>query len=86
MRKHNRAWIVLDDFNVSTWPGCDLRPVPGQTGCYHYGLLPPRLFESIVRKFSALRRQGQAAHTSRDVQCRPNAISRSVDSPRPIGR
>src|SRR5437773_1920287 len=23
------SWIVLDDFNVFTWPGFDLRPVPG---------------------------------------------------------
>ena len=57
------SWVMLDDFNVFTWPGYDLRPVPGQKDRYHYGLLPPRLFESIVRKFSDLRRQGQVAHT-----------------------
>jgi hypothetical protein len=60
------SWIVLDDFNVFTWPGYDLRPVPAQKNRYHYGLLPPKLFESIVRKFSELRHQGQAARTSRD--------------------
>ncbi len=60
------SWIVLDDFNVFTWPGYDLRPVPGQKGRYHYGVLPPKLFESIIAKFSELRRRGQAAHTSRD--------------------
>jgi hypothetical protein len=60
------SWIVLDDFNVFTWPGYDLRPVPAQKDRYHYGLLPPKLFESIIRKFSELRHQGQAARTSRD--------------------
>jgi len=65
------SWIVLDDFNVFTWPGYDLRPVPGHKDRYHYGLLPPRLFENIVRKFSELRRQGQAALTSRDDEALP---------------
>jgi uncharacterized protein YifN (PemK superfamily) len=65
------SWIVLDDFNVFTWPGYDLRPVPTQKGRYHYGLLPPKLFESIVRKFSELRRQGLSAHTSRDDEILP---------------
>lgn len=66
------SWIVLDDFNVFTWPGYDLRPVPGQQDRYHYGLLPPRLFEDIVRKFSELRRQGQTARTSRDDAIMPS--------------
>jgi hypothetical protein len=65
------SWIVVDDFNVFTWPGYDLRPTPGQKGRYHYGLVPRRLFESIIRKFSELRRQGQAARTSRDDQASP---------------
>jgi hypothetical protein len=65
------SWIVLDDFNVFAWPGYDLRPVAGQKDGYHYGLLPPRMFEGIVRKFSELRRQGAAAHTSRDDEILP---------------
>jgi hypothetical protein len=43
------SWIVLDDFNVFTWPGYDLRPVTGPKDRYHYGLLPPRFFEDIIR-------------------------------------
>jgi hypothetical protein len=66
------AWIVLDEFNVFTWPGFDLRPVPGQRNRYHYGLLPPKLFEGIIRKFSELRRQGQSARTSRDEDASPD--------------
>jgi L-asparaginase len=60
------SWVVVDDFNVFTWPGYDLRPVPGQKDRYHYGLLPPRLFVDIIRRFSELRRQGGGARTSRD--------------------
>ncbi len=65
------SWIVLDDLNIFTWPGYDLRPVPDQKDRYHYGLLPPRLFEGIIRKFSELQRQGQAARTSRDDEATP---------------
>jgi hypothetical protein len=65
------SWIVLDDFNVFTWPGFDLRPVLGQKDRYHYGLLPPRLFESIIAKFAELRRHGKALQTSRDDEDLP---------------
>ena len=65
------SWIVLDDFNVFTWPGFDLRPVPGQKDRYHYGFLPPRLFESLIAKFSELRRHGKALQTSRDEEASP---------------
>ena len=60
------SWIVLDEFNVFTWPGYDLRPVPGHAHRHYYGLLPPKLFEQIVSKFSELRRRGQASQTLRD--------------------
>lgn len=27
-----RSWVVLDEFNVFTWPGFDLRPIIGGDG------------------------------------------------------
>jgi hypothetical protein len=60
------SWIVLNEFNVFTWPGFDLRPVPGHKDRYHYGFLPPNLFKSIIAKFTDLRRQGKTLQTSRD--------------------
>lgn len=65
------SWIVLDDLNVFTWPGFDLRPVSGQPQKYHYGFLPPRIFGSLVQKFSELRRRGNLAQTSRDEKSSP---------------
>jgi len=62
------SWAVLEDVNVFTWPGYDLRQIPGQAGRYNYGLLPPRFFESIVKRFAELRKGGQIAETSRDVE------------------
>jgi hypothetical protein len=61
-----RSWIILDDFNVFSWPGFDLVPVPGTAGKYEYGLLPPGLFRTIIEKFTALRRQRPITPTSRD--------------------
>jgi len=60
------SWVVLEDVNVFTWPGYDLRQIPGQAGRYDYGLLPPRFFESIIKRFVELRKGGQIVETSRD--------------------
>lgn len=61
-----RSWVILDELNVFRWPGYDLRPIPDKADRYDYGLLPPKFFESIVKKFSELRRERGLAHTSRD--------------------
>jgi hypothetical protein len=42
------AWVVLDEINRFTWPGYDLRKVPG-TDRYHYGRLPEPTFRRIVK-------------------------------------
>jgi uncharacterized protein YifN (PemK superfamily) len=42
-----RSWIILDEVNQFTWPGYDLRPIPGSKTHYDFGFLPPRLFEKI---------------------------------------
>ena len=60
-----RSWIILDDFNEFIWPGYDLRPVPGKTGIYDYGFLPPALYKQIVSKIIELRKKS-FNKTSRD--------------------
>lgn len=60
------SWIVLDDVNVFSWPGFDLRQIPEQAGCYAYGLLPPRFCKTIVRRFSELRQAEAIVETFRD--------------------
>ncbi len=62
----DRCWVVLDDVNVFSWPGYDLRQVPEQEGRYEYGLLPPRFFETIVQRFTELRQAETFAVTSHD--------------------
>jgi hypothetical protein len=49
------TWIVIDEINEFTWPGYDLRPVPGRPSQYSYGFLPPRLLAEILERMLALR-------------------------------
>ena len=47
-----RSWIVLDEFNVFTWPGFDLRPIKDRGGRVDYGFLPPKLSRASSRESS----------------------------------
>lgn len=42
-----RHWLRLDELNRFSWPGFDLRPIPGAPGRYDYGMLPRPLFEAL---------------------------------------
>lgn len=42
-----RHWIRIDELNRFSWPGFDLRPIPGSRGRVVYGMLPPRLFDRL---------------------------------------
>jgi hypothetical protein len=43
---NERHWLRLDELNRFTWPGYDLRPIPGHGG-FAYGMLPQALFEAL---------------------------------------
>lgn len=60
-----RSWIVISEGNEFLWPGYDLVKIPA-SGDYHYGFLPPRLFERVLKAFVALTRSGRSRRTSRD--------------------
>jgi hypothetical protein len=44
---HGRHWLRLEELNSFTWPGFDLRPIPGRDEDCVYGMLPPGLFEQL---------------------------------------
>jgi mRNA-degrading endonuclease toxin of MazEF toxin-antitoxin module len=61
-----RCWVVLDELNRFSWPGFDLRPVPGSDPPrVHYGVLPGRFFDSIRKAFLDLYRQRRVKGVSR---------------------
>lgn len=63
---NERSWVILDDFNEFIWPGFDLYPVPGKSGCYDYGFLPPLFFKQIICRALELRREGRVFSSLRD--------------------
>ena len=60
-----RSWVVLSESNLFDWPGPDLRRVGDRDdSSVAYGLLPPRLFAELRRRFLAL----EAAARSTRIQ------------------
>jgi hypothetical protein len=49
-----RSWVVFGEFNRFTWPGPDLRRVPGRDDAsIAYGSLPPRFLTELQKQFYA---------------------------------
>lgn len=75
-----RSWIVLEEGNEFFWPRPDLRPIPGanlETAIY--GFLPPRFFNTVRARYSALvRLRGPAASPA--ANSRAHAISTTLPS------
>ncbi len=62
----DRSWVLVSEANVFTWPGPDLRPVPGKgVESVAYGFLPPRLFRLVRDRFLALSSAERTALTQR---------------------
>ena len=61
-----RSWVILEEVNIFTWPGFDLRPIRRDETRIDYGLLPPKFFDRLIEKLKELRTQGKVAGASRD--------------------
>ena len=61
-----RHWLRMDELNRFTWPGFDLRAIPGRAGEYAYGMLPHGLFEQLRQGILALQVAKQTRVQSRD--------------------
>jgi hypothetical protein len=48
------SWVIVSEHNVDEWPNAGLAPIPGRTGAFAYGFIPPGLFERIKTKFLEL--------------------------------
>ena len=62
----HRQWLRLDELNRFTWPGYDLRPIPGSPWRYDYGMLPRALFERLRERLVIRQRTKSAAVQNRD--------------------
>ena len=61
-----RSWVILDEVNVFTWPGFDLRPIKRGETRVDFGLLPPSFFDQLIAKFTELLAHDKVAAASRD--------------------
>jgi hypothetical protein len=59
------CWVMVSEVNRFIWPGPDLRPIPGSTDEFAYGLMPPRFFKTIRDSLLQRARQGQVTATTR---------------------
>lgn len=59
------CWIMISELNRFVWPGPDLRPIPGSTDRFAYGLLPPRFFRKVRDSLIRRLKQGDIKATSR---------------------
>jgi mRNA-degrading endonuclease toxin of MazEF toxin-antitoxin module len=61
-----RSWIILDELNVFTWPGFDVRPITKGSRRMAYGFLPPAFFDNLIIKTRIIWRAGRGKLASRD--------------------
>lgn len=60
------SWAILNEANTFSWPGYDLRLIPGSKQNYAYGYLPPKLFALIKTKLFTLAKSRRGLSISRD--------------------
>lgn len=59
------SWVIVSEHNVDAWPNGGLTPVPGGSGAFAYGFLPPGLFAVVKAAFLDLARQGKSGPVRR---------------------
>jgi mRNA-degrading endonuclease toxin of MazEF toxin-antitoxin module len=63
---HEKSWVVVSEVNQFTWPGYDLRAIPGHLERYDYGFLPPHLFNRVKAAMLDLSEKRRLAIGSRN--------------------
>lgn len=61
-----RSWIICSEYNQFEWPGVDLRPVPGTSDVFEYGLLSREIWAEVKAKLKFLREGGKLKAIKRD--------------------
>ncbi len=58
-------WIRVSEVNRFEWPGIHLRALPSDPNRYHYGMIPPELFDLIKAKLHETMKKGRVALAKR---------------------
>lgn len=64
-----QSWLRADEINRFTWPGYDLRPVPGKDTVV-YGKLPPGLYTRLKNKIIEIEEAARSGRGKRRVMDR----------------
>lgn len=59
------SWVIVSEYNVDTWPNAGLSQIPGKSGAYVYGFMPPKLFRSVKQLFIELIREKRSKAVKR---------------------
>jgi hypothetical protein len=59
------SWVIVSEHNIDEWPNGGLAPVPGKSGVFTYGFIPPGLFAQVKAKFLELNGRGRSAGVRR---------------------
>lgn len=59
------SWVIVSEHNIDEWPNAGLAPLPGRSGVFAYGFIPPALFASVRNKFLELYAKGRSGQTRR---------------------
>ena len=59
------CWVIVSEHNVDEWPNGGLAPLPGRSGVFSYGFIPPGLFAAVKAGFLKLHEAGQSAVVAR---------------------
>ncbi|WP_395677381.1 hypothetical protein [Inquilinus sp.] len=51
------SWVIISEHNIDEWPNGGLSMVPGTSGVFAYGFIPPGLFARIKAEFLELARR-----------------------------
>lgn len=63
----DRSWIVVNEVNVFTWPGPDLRPIPTRSGrTFAYGYLSSGIVRAMIEGVRAAMRSRPGGAIERD--------------------
>jgi hypothetical protein len=60
-----RSWVICDQVNKFTWPGCDLYPAPRGQECF--GQVPQGFFRDVHKTAMALCSQSRVITINRDT-------------------
>ena len=59
------SWVIVSEHNIDEWPNAGLSPIPGKSGVFAYGFIPPGLFAQIKARFLELAREEKSGAVRR---------------------